>query len=90
MVTTLPNGQVAARVFPQTTYDGLFFTGLTADVWMEPGVTKKNLRENQASIYRTPHAGKVALVLGAGNRPASARSTSSTSSSTRIRSSSAR
>ena len=66
-VTTLPNGQVAARVFPQTTYDGLFFTGLTADVWMEPGVTKKNLRETQASIYRTPHAGKVALVLGAGN-----------------------
>jgi acyl-CoA reductase-like NAD-dependent aldehyde dehydrogenase len=66
-VITLPNGQVAARVFPQTTYDGLFFTGLTADVWMELGVTKKNLRENQASIYRTPHAGKVALVLGAGN-----------------------
>jgi acyl-CoA reductase-like NAD-dependent aldehyde dehydrogenase len=66
-VTTLPNGQVAARVFPQTTYDGLFFTGLTADVWMEPGVTKKNLRENQASVYRTPPAGKVALVLGAGN-----------------------
>jgi hypothetical protein len=67
-VTTLPNGQVAARVFPQTTYDGLFFTGLTADVWMEPGVTKKNLRENQAGIYRTPHACKVALVLGAGNQ----------------------
>jgi acyl-CoA reductase-like NAD-dependent aldehyde dehydrogenase len=66
-VTTLPNGQVAARVFPQTTYDGLFYTGLTADVWMEPGVTKKNLRENQASIYHTPHVGKVALVLGAGN-----------------------
>jgi hypothetical protein len=67
-VTTLPNGQVAARVFPQTTYDGLFFTGLTADVWMEPGITKKNLPENQASVYRTPHAGKVALVLGAGNQ----------------------
>jgi acyl-CoA reductase-like NAD-dependent aldehyde dehydrogenase len=66
-VTTLPNGQVAARVFPQTSYDGLFFRGLTADVWMEPDVTKANLRENQASIYRTKHAGKVALVLGAGN-----------------------
>jgi acyl-CoA reductase-like NAD-dependent aldehyde dehydrogenase len=66
-VSALPNGQIAARVFPQTTYDSLFFTGLTADVWMEPGVTKKNLRENQASVYRTPHAGKVALVLGAGN-----------------------
>jgi acyl-CoA reductase-like NAD-dependent aldehyde dehydrogenase len=67
-VTTRPDGQVVARVFPQTVYDRLFFTGLTAEVWMEPGVTPAGLPSTQAVVYRDPPpAGKVALVLGAGN-----------------------
>ncbi|HLY32834.1 MAG TPA: aldehyde dehydrogenase family protein, partial [Ktedonobacterales bacterium] len=67
-VTTRPDGQVVARVFPQTRYDALFFGGLTADVWMEPGVTAATLPETQAVIYHDKnHPGKVALVLGAGN-----------------------
>src|SRR5438093_1523185 len=36
-VTTRAGGQVVAQVFPQTTYDRLFFYGVTAEVWMEPG-----------------------------------------------------
>lgn len=67
-VMTRPNGQVVARVFPQTFYDRLFFMGLTADIWMEPGVTVAELPQTQAVIYRNKqHQGKVALVLGAGN-----------------------
>jgi len=67
-VTTRADGQVVAQVFPQTPYDRLFFTGLTAEVWMEPGVTAGGLAKTQAVIYREKqHAGKVALVLGAGN-----------------------
>ncbi len=67
-VTSRPDGQVVARVFPQNGYDRLFFTGVTADVWMEPGVTKENLPETQAVVYRIhEHTGKVSLVLGAGN-----------------------
>ena len=67
-VTTRPDGQVVAQVFPQTIYDRLFFTGLTAEIWMEPGVTTENLAETQAVAYRDKqHEGKVALVLGAGN-----------------------
>jgi acyl-CoA reductase-like NAD-dependent aldehyde dehydrogenase len=67
-VTTRPNGQVVAGVFPQTAYDRLFFTGLSAEVWMEPGVTAETLEQTQALIYRDKnHEGKVALVLGAGN-----------------------
>jgi hypothetical protein len=67
-VTTRPDGQVVARVFPQTTYDGLFFSGLTADVWMEPGVTTADLPRTQAVVYQDKqHPGAVALVLGAGN-----------------------
>ena len=67
-VTTRADGQVVAQVFPQSTYDKLFFTGVTAEVWMEPGVTKETLASTQAEVYRDKnHEGKVALVLGAGN-----------------------
>jgi acyl-CoA reductase-like NAD-dependent aldehyde dehydrogenase len=66
-VTTRPDGQVVARVFPATTSDSIFFTGVTADVWMQPGVTATQLPATQAAIYHQPHEGRVALVLGAGN-----------------------
>ncbi len=67
-VRTLPNGQVAASVFPFTTYDSIIFTGVTAEVWMEPGVTAEEVPNTQAEVYRDArHPGKVALVLGAGN-----------------------
>lgn len=67
-VTTRAHGQVVAQVFPQTRYERLFFQGVTAEVWMEPGVTVEGLAKTQALIYQNKqHAGKVALVLGAGN-----------------------
>jgi hypothetical protein len=67
-VTTRPDGQVVAQVFPATPYDRLFFTGVTGEVWMEPGVTPETLAQTQAVIYHDKtHQGKVALVLGAGN-----------------------
>ena len=67
-VTTRLGGQVVAQVFPQTGYDRLFVTGLSAEVWMEPGVTAETLEQTQALVYRDKkHEGKVALVLGAGN-----------------------
>ncbi|HLX59228.1 MAG TPA: hypothetical protein VKR83_19595, partial [Ktedonobacteraceae bacterium] len=67
-ITTRPNGQVVAQVFPLTAYDRIFFMGVTAEIWMEPGVTADTLAQTQAEIYRDKnHKGKVALVLGAGN-----------------------
>lgn len=67
-ITTRPDGQVVAQVFPQTTYDRLFFMGVTAEIWMEPGVTIDKLPKTQAVVYQEQqHTGKVALVLGAGN-----------------------
>ena len=67
-VKTRPDGQVTAQVFPQTGYDKLFFGGVSAEIWMEPGVTSATLADTQATIYHDKHhAGKVALVLGAGN-----------------------
>ena len=51
-VTTRPDGQVVAQVFPQTTYDRLFFLGVTAEIWMEPGVTAEELPKTQAIAYQ--------------------------------------
>lgn len=67
-VTTRSDGQVVAQVFPLTTYDRIFFMGVTAEMWMEPGVTADEARQTMAEIYHDKnHEGKVALVLGAGN-----------------------
>jgi acyl-CoA reductase-like NAD-dependent aldehyde dehydrogenase len=66
-----PDGQVTARVFPYDVWDQVFYTGVTADVWMEPGVTAESLPETMAVAYHTPEGtdrlGAVALVLGGGN-----------------------
>src|ERR1700730_9353045 len=50
-VTTRPDGQVVAQVFPLTTYDRIFFMGVTAEMWMEPGVTADTMKQTQAEIY---------------------------------------
>lgn len=66
-------GQVVAEVFPGSLYDRLFYPGVVGEVWMEPGVTLDGLAATQAVAYREPaphagtDAGRVALVLGAGN-----------------------
>lgn len=69
-VTERPDGQVVAEVFPTDLWDRLFYPRVTAEVWMQPGVTKAGLEATQATAYRDtdePATGRVALVLGAGN-----------------------
>ncbi len=57
------NGQDIATVYPLNKLDGLLFPGITGEVWLEPGAEK-----TQGAIYRKQsEAGKVSLVLGAGN-----------------------
>lgn len=64
-----PKGdQWIVRVFPQTLLDKALFTGWNIDLWLEPGATPE-----QGGIYRRKAAGetwagKVALVMGAGNQ----------------------
>ena len=67
---TLPGGQLAVKVFPRTLLEKVLSGGVSAEVWMEPGVSADNLASNTAQAYNTPEAnreGKIALVLGAGN-----------------------
>lgn len=62
------DGKAIARVLPYTVWDRLVMSEVTADVWMQEGVTEANLSEHVASFYRQPNpAGELNLVLGAGN-----------------------
>src|SRR6266498_874225 len=66
-VRTLPNGQVALRVFPAVVQDRVL-AGYTADVWLRPRVTLEQATAGVARRLRdTNLPGQVSLVLGAGN-----------------------
>jgi len=67
-VRTVSNGQVAVKVWPHNIYDWILLNDVSAEVWMQPGVTEENLGDNMACFYKeTEKKGAVALVLGAGN-----------------------
>lgn len=67
-VRTRKDGQVIAQVFPQTAADALLLNGITAEVWMEKGVTEASLPGEHGAFYKLKDPrGHVALVLGAGN-----------------------
>ncbi|MCG8454737.1 MAG: aldehyde dehydrogenase family protein [Holophagales bacterium] len=62
-----PNGQLTAEVFPGNLYDRIFYSGVSAEVWMQPGVDLENLELTMAEAYREAPEGRLCLVLGAGN-----------------------
>ena len=67
-IHTRYNGQLAAHIFPNSLLDKILLNGVTAEVWMQPGITKANLEDTMVAFYRQNNPpGKVALVLGAGN-----------------------
>ncbi len=67
-VRRLADGRASARVFPVDIWDRLFYTGVSAEVWMEKGVTPENLASTQAVAYDDRQdPGAVCLVLGGGN-----------------------
>lgn len=66
----LPTDQLAVKVLPHSIWDRLLLSGVEAEVWMEKGITRDNLKDHTAIVYDEPEAqrkGKVSLVLGAGN-----------------------
>lgn len=62
------DGQLTVDVFPNAFYDRVLLSGVRAEVWMQPGVTRENLASTTAVWYKqaSPQP-RVALVLGAGN-----------------------
>ena len=63
-----PGGRISVQVMPASAFDRVLYTGVTGEVWMEPGVDEAAVRATQAGAYVDPmsHAG-VSLVLAAGN-----------------------
>ena len=49
-VRTRANGQVVVDVLPLKIYDHVLLGGLSAEVWMQPEITRDNLLDNTASI----------------------------------------
>ena len=66
-IRTHNNGQLVAEVIPTNLFDRLLFSGVRGEVWIEP-----DMPASQGRIYREETAGRypagrVGLVLGAGN-----------------------
>lgn len=68
-VTTGPDGRLRVQVVPtRGLFDGVAFAGFKSHIWMQPGVTRANLAETQASYYRNGCVDEgISLILGAGN-----------------------
>jgi Aldehyde dehydrogenase family len=66
-VRTRSDGQVVVDVFPVNGYDKLLLSGIRAEVWMQPGITRADLFETIAMSYKQSVPPRTALVLGAGN-----------------------
>lgn len=68
-ISQRPDGRTVVGVFPTSPIERVLYPGISAEEWMEPGVTPENLTAHQAAGYspwETPEAGVVGL-LGAGN-----------------------
>jgi acyl-CoA reductase-like NAD-dependent aldehyde dehydrogenase len=67
-VREAPDGRLRVQVFPASAFDRITFPQTTAEVWMQPGVTRDAIVAGQAPAYADPvaHVG-TALVLAAGN-----------------------
>lgn len=65
----LPNGQLAVQVTPRSLWDRLLLSGVRAEIWLKPGVTKEDMIVQAGAAYDSSQQrpGKVALVLAAGN-----------------------
>jgi acyl-CoA reductase-like NAD-dependent aldehyde dehydrogenase len=61
------DGQTRVQVYPDDIYEGLCQLGLRGEVWMRPGISPEETLATQAWAYRSPPAGTVVAILGAGN-----------------------
>ena len=62
-----PDGQAVAQVFPYDGYDHVLYAGIEAEVWIEPGQLPTQGRPYRERVAGRDVAGRVGLVLGAGN-----------------------
>ncbi len=62
------NNRIGIGVAPATLFDRILYLGMSAEVWMKPGVSEEQVQSGQAVAYREGGSlPAVCLVLGAGN-----------------------
>ena len=61
------DGQIVASVLPATFLERAIFSGMSAEVWIQPGAAASQGRLYREKESGASASGKVALVLGAGN-----------------------
>lgn len=67
-IRELSHGAVGIRVAPYDAYDGALYGGITAETWLNKGISRADVPAHQASFYKKKDPeGGVSLVLGAGN-----------------------
>ena len=67
-VRRLPSGQLSVPVFPTSGFfDSVTFSGLSSSVWMQSGVTAKDLHGQRVEHIRNGKMSGITAVLGAGN-----------------------
>lgn len=63
-----PHGGIGVRVLPSNAQDRVLFSGFTAEVWMDPSLSERTVRESAGlGALRRGENGGVGVVLGAGN-----------------------
>ncbi|MGI9642544.1 MAG: aldehyde dehydrogenase family protein [Acidimicrobiia bacterium] len=67
-VRQTPSGQVIVDVFPTSAEDRVLFSGISAEVWMDPSLSPNDLEDTVATFYsQDSPEGAVQVVLAAGN-----------------------
>ena len=61
------DGQLVARILPATMLERSIFSGITAEVWIQPGCAATQGRVYREHVSGERAEGRVCLVLGAGN-----------------------
>ncbi len=60
--------QLVIDIFPRDLMDSVIMKGITAEIWMQPGITMDNMKDHIANFYKQKSpSGKVVFILGAGN-----------------------
>ena len=48
----LPHGAVGVRVTPYDSFDSALYGGITAETWLQPGIQRAAVADQQASFYK--------------------------------------
>jgi acyl-CoA reductase-like NAD-dependent aldehyde dehydrogenase len=67
--TARPDNRLSVGVLPRATIDRVLLRQAKGEVWFNPDISERQIREGMARPYRQATGGKIALVLAAGNAP---------------------